>query len=210
VAVVVVDNLPYAPPLDMVGADPTITIPSVIITKGDGYVIKSLLRRHSIVNVTMLLDLSIRAGADPADRALLYASNPVEPGSSISHWEAIASPNQIMEPYLNPHEPHVVIPPADMTLPLLRDIGWFLDENLDGRADTTVMVGQCNSGVPNANVIPGVTIADQVKACAANPSTHSRYVSCVSKTLNAVSRAGIITVKQQAAIQTCANNASIP
>jgi hypothetical protein len=55
---------------------------------------------------------------------LLYAPNPVEPGSSISHWDTSAHPNLLMEPNLSSDLQHNV----DLTLPLLRDIGWFAAE----------------------------------------------------------------------------------
>jgi hypothetical protein len=51
----------------------------------------------------------------------LYAPNPVEQGSSISHWDTSAMPNLLMEPNLSADLPHTV----DLTLPALRDIGWF-------------------------------------------------------------------------------------
>ena len=63
------------------------------------------------------------AGAGALDRPRLYAPNPTEPGSSISHWDTGATPNLLMEPDLNDDLPHEV----DLTLPLLRDIGWRSD-----------------------------------------------------------------------------------
>ena len=57
------------------------------------------------------------------NRPRLYAPNPTEPGSSISHWDTSATPNLLMEPNLSGDLPHAV----DLTLPLLRDIGWRSD-----------------------------------------------------------------------------------
>jgi hypothetical protein len=62
----------------------------------------------------------------------MYAPNPVNPGSSVSHWDTIARPNQLMEPFINDDLTHsVVINPTkksggrpDMTYELLKDIGW--------------------------------------------------------------------------------------
>jgi hypothetical protein len=51
---------------------------------------------------------------------LLYAPNPVDTGSSISHWDTSAFPHLLMEPSLASDLPHAV----DLTLPLLQDIGW--------------------------------------------------------------------------------------
>jgi hypothetical protein len=54
----------------------------------------------------------------------LWAPNPVQPGSSVSHWDTIAFPNLLMEPFINPGLTQLVGPPRDLTLPLLIDIGW--------------------------------------------------------------------------------------
>ena len=70
------------------------------------------------------LNLSVRLGADAFNRALLYTPNPFQSGSSVSHWDTIAFPNQLMEPAINGDLTHEVIPPNDLTFPLLKDIGW--------------------------------------------------------------------------------------
>jgi hypothetical protein len=81
--------------------------------------------------VTLLLNTSVLAGADASGRPLLFSTNPIQSGSSISHWDTIAFPNLLMEPNINPDLTHNV----DLTLPLLRDIGWFADRDLDGISD---------------------------------------------------------------------------
>jgi hypothetical protein len=68
------------------------------------------------------------------DHVRMYAPNPSQPGSSVSHWDTAATPNQIMEPsYTQPlHAP--ILERA-----LFRDIGWSLtsrmDYNGDGKSD---------------------------------------------------------------------------
>ena len=54
----------------------------------------------------------------------MYAPNPVEGGSSISHWDTTLFPNQLMEPSINLDLSHSVVAPRDLTFALLRDIGW--------------------------------------------------------------------------------------
>ncbi|MEO6119518.1 MAG: choice-of-anchor D domain-containing protein, partial [Terriglobales bacterium] len=54
----------------------------------------------------------------------MNAPNPVQPGSSISHWDPITSPSQLMEPNANDDLTHSVQAPQDLTLALMRDIGW--------------------------------------------------------------------------------------
>ena len=99
IAVVIADNAPGSPPPGLGGSDPTITIPSVRITQADGNTIKAQL--GSGVNVTLQLDHSAPGGADSSGRPLMYAPNPVEAGSSVSHWDTTLYPNQLMEPNIS-------------------------------------------------------------------------------------------------------------
>ena len=62
--------------------------------------------------------------ADYLDRVYLYTPNPHRGGSSVSHCDTLARPNLLMEPSLNPNQPFEVAAPSDLTLELLRDIGW--------------------------------------------------------------------------------------
>ena len=219
IGVVVADNAAGAPPAGLGGADPTITIPSVRITLADGNTIKANLA--SGVNATLGVDLAVYAGADPYGRALLYTPNPVQPGSTISHFDTIAFPNQLMEPAINSDLTHSVKPPQDMTLPEMRDVGWFLDADLDGVSDTvdqclgsnlspTVVIDGCNSGVPNTFFFSGCTITDLVMNCAPGARNHGAFVSCVAQVTNNLKNSGIITGAQKGAIQSCAAKADIP
>ncbi len=139
IAVLVADNVADSPPAGLGGTDNTITIPMVRITMADGATLKANLA--SGVNVTLRVDPAQLAGAGSSGQALLYATNPIMPGSSISHWDTIAFPNLLMEPNINSDLTHGV----DLTLPLLRDIGWFSDLDLDGVPDE---VDNCPN-VPN-------------------------------------------------------------
>lgn len=127
--VIVVDNAVGSPPPGLGGSDPTITIPAVRVTQSDGALIKAALERRSRttpanVTATLGLDLSIRAGADSAGRAKMYAPNPFISGSSVSHYDVSATPNLIMEPSINSGLQQSVVPPTDLSFPLLQDTGW--------------------------------------------------------------------------------------
>jgi len=122
IGVIVVDNRLEIPAPGMSGTDPSVTIPAVLISQPDGATIEAQLSGG--VNATLGLDLSIRAGADANGRGLLWSPNPVQPGSSISHWDEIATPNQLMEPAINDDLTHMVTVPQDLTFELLRDLGW--------------------------------------------------------------------------------------
>ena len=104
--------------VNMGGSDPTITIPSVFISQADGATLK-------VASPSPFATLRSKlTGADSAGRPLMYTPNPYQGGSSVSHWDVSAVPNQLMEPAINADLQHAVKPPADLTLPLLQDIGW--------------------------------------------------------------------------------------
>jgi hypothetical protein len=68
----------------------------------------------------------------------IYAPNPQEPGSSVSHWSKAVTPNEVMEPaYTGPdHNP-------SLAYYLLKEIGYTLDEGSTSLADTdTVTVAR--------------------------------------------------------------------
>lgn len=220
-AVLVADNVAGGPPAGLGGTDPTITIPSVRITLADGNAIKAQLAIPAAVSGTLGVNLSIRAGADAQGFALLFTPNPVQSGSTISHWDTSASPNQLMEPSINADLTQSVKPPADMTLPLLRDVGWFPDADTDGLADgldacpmsnfsPTVVIGGEDTGVANAFFTSGCTIADLVANAAAGARNHGGFVSQVAHLTDALRAAGIITSEEKAAMQRAAARSSLP
>src|SRR5262249_26471662 len=122
-------NAAAAPP-GMAGVDPTVVIPSVSLNRADGLALQAQLGNG--LNGTLSVNNSVRAGADTNNRARTYEPNPVAPGSSGSHYDAIAFKNLLMEPAINPDLTHNLTPPDDLTLPLMRDIGWFPDADTDG------------------------------------------------------------------------------
>jgi len=79
-----------------------------------------LLRGASGGTVTIAADLARSVGADETGRAYLYASNPLVPGSTISHWDPLARPNLLQEPVA----PLVPSHDSSMEAALLQDIGW--------------------------------------------------------------------------------------
>jgi hypothetical protein len=128
IGAIIVDNMAASPPPDLGGSDPTIVIPAVRISLEDGTALKAVLatrsRTSSGLFVNLGVNLAVRAGTDPSGRVLMYATNPNLPGSSVSHYDISAIPNQLMEPSINDDLSHEVKPPRDLTYPLLRDIGW--------------------------------------------------------------------------------------
>lgn len=115
------------------GTDATIVIPTVSVSQADGVKLKAAVvdavkygsrGRDGAVTGSFALDSSRRAGADLAGRPLLYTPNPLIGGSSVSHWDVSAFPNLLMEPNINSDLTTILVPPKDLTFPLLQDLGW--------------------------------------------------------------------------------------
>jgi hypothetical protein len=129
VGVIVIENVNTTPPADLGGADPNIVIPAVRITLPDGIKLLSAMNlspgnRSSGVVARLGLDASQLAGADQNGRVMLYTPNPLQPGSSVSHWDTSANRNLLMEPAINADLTQSLVPPRDLTVPMLKDIGW--------------------------------------------------------------------------------------
>lgn len=210
VAALIGDNVLSLPPAGLGGVDSTITITSVRISLPDADAIKASLPG---VTVRMLVDDSILAGTDRVQGLMMLAAfNPVIGGSSISHFESIASPNQLMEPAINSDLTSSVDTPQDLTTKLLTDIGWFSDR--DGVPDgadrclasdirPTVVIGTCDSGVTNDVQADGCSVSDVVARCS-SAGNQGQYASCVAKATNALQAAGVISDAEHDKIQSCA------
>jgi hypothetical protein len=170
----------------------------------------------SVISVVLGVDLTIRAGADAANRALLYTPDPVIPGSSVSHWDQSAFPNQLMEPNINADLPLAINLPHDLTRVQLRDIGWYPDRDLDLVADdgldaclgsnlsATVVIGEEDTGVANTRFTNGCTIRDLVDKCELDAGNHGGFASCVADLLNMLKDAEIVSGPEKGAIQRAA------
>lgn len=126
-AVLVADNAPGSPPLPLAGADDTITIPSARITLDDGARLKAALptgKRQPKAYAVLFDNLLKLQGADYLNRVYMWSPNPNQPGSSVSHYDVLAFPNLLMEPFDTPGLGIAVSAPNDLTLELLQDIGW--------------------------------------------------------------------------------------
>jgi hypothetical protein len=119
-----------------------VQIPVVGVTVADG----QLLANHAGATVTLSAQSTRLVGTDDAGRPYLYASVPVRPGSSVSHWDELARPDLLEEPqtgYVHSHD-------VTMELALLRDIGWAPfcgNSQLDAGE-------QCDNGASNSDTAP--------------------------------------------------------
>ena len=130
---VIIANNAAGPPPGLGGSDPTVTIPAVSVSQADGIKLKAAVvdaakygsrRRPGAVSSSFDTDASRRAGADSAGRPLLFTPATLAPGSSVSHWDTSAFPNLLMEPSINSDLTTTLVPPKDLTVPLLKDLGW--------------------------------------------------------------------------------------
>jgi hypothetical protein len=133
----VVENL--VQPSGLGGTDATIVIPAVRIFLNDGNSLREVLKRRSRSSSGVFGTLGINviaqyAGADSLGRALMYAPNPYQGGSSVSHYDTSAFRNQLMEPAINGDLTQSVLPPQDLTYRLFQDIGWEVEPPAPVRA----------------------------------------------------------------------------
>ncbi len=131
-------------------------------------------RQASAINVNNLLwdgpnlriaSSFLTAGREAATgRVELFTPNPLQLGSSVSHWNTRALPNLLMEPAINSGLPLTL----DLTRQLMRDIGWFRDANNNAVADVITNV------TPSAG---SLTAGTNVNITWTNPPGFSRNVT---------------------------------
>ncbi len=215
---VIIANTLGRPVFSPGGTDPTITIPVIGISQADGDDIKASLPG---VEVFLQTDFAHRAGADEDNNVLLYAPNPVEPGSSTSHFDVSAVPNLLMEPAISGDLEGATT--LDLTTSEMTDIGWSDGPHcpVDSDQSPTVLIDGCDSLVANdfgpfvvfpkprrganqGNVAGGCTIADVLHTCVA-PATGSTE-ACINRVTRALVQAEIITNDERKDIKECLND----
>jgi hypothetical protein len=143
-AIIIANNVAGGP--TPVVATPDITIPVIGISQADGNALRA--QAATGVNVTLTLDPVRRAGTTNG-RIRMFAPNPRQPGSSVSHWDNTVRPRLLMEPAINPLIPQTL----DLTITNFRDIGWFIT-GAAARADNRVSL-TLNSAAAAPGVTPG-------------------------------------------------------
>jgi len=170
------------------GSDPAVTVPTISVSLEDGNAIKAA---SPGVSVEFFADPTRQAGTNEG-LVRLYAPVTVALGSSISHFDTVASPDLLMEPFITPGLRSNVN--LDLTPSLMKDVGWQLE---------TLKIGGCDTGVTSA-LPTGELLHARVDACAAGVRNRGQFVSCVNKVTNAAKDAGLLTGRQHAAITACA------
>ncbi len=161
-AVIIADDQPGSPPGSMVGSDPTITIPSVRITRDDGIRLRMALGMGTVTARELML--ATPRGADNMNRALLYTPDTYRQGSSVVHTDPIAT--LLMDPAYNTLQGHKL----DLTPYFLQDIGWSLSnpDPLEASADIALTVGAPSGYRAGSNVSYAVSVTNKGPSDAAN------------------------------------------
>jgi hypothetical protein len=191
-----------------------VTIPAVSFTRADG--LATVAQLGNGVTARLIVDPNVRAGADPEGRARMYAPNPLVGGSSVSHYDSVASRNLLMEPAINPDLTHEVSAPDDLTHELFLDIGWFPDSDLDGVADSSDLVANSDftptiafsgidTGVQNQLLDDGSTMSDQVANAASAARDDRQFLGAVTRLAEGWQQEGLISQAQKVAIVSAAD-----
>lgn len=194
IGAIIADNVAGTPPPGLGGADPTITIPSIRITLPDGNAFKAALP----VQVTFVVDPTKLQGADDLGRPRLFMPNPVQGGSSGSHYDTATSPNTLMEPSIN--ATLLSAYNIDITPNLLQDTGWTLNSG-------TGLIGGCDSGVDVVNDV-GIIIGANIQAFDSMCRTYAgggraKYMRCMTDHLTDLNKLNLITRNQHVAARNC-------
>jgi hypothetical protein len=218
VAVIVANNAGSAFALG--GSSAAVTVPAVGIGMTDGDVIKSELANG--VSLRIAIDPAQLAGADALGRVQLNAPNPVQPGSSISHYDPAAVPNLLMEPAITGTLQAAT--DVDLTDDLFYDIGWSVNftPNLPSlsadcqitAASPTIEVLGCDSGVANTDVAGvcklGDIVVKQIPRCVDGAFNHGQVVGCAAQVLRDMKALGLISGVSRGAIHRCVGRADVP
>ena len=143
------------------GNAPDVTIPVLGITQDDGNALKAAVAAGPVSGSLRRDPSKGFAGGDLAGRALMYAPAQVQLGSSLVHWDTSAAPALLMEPVISPS----LSTNLDLTVPLLRDIGWFLvDLSVSGTGPPTLASGATGTFTftvtnPSPSPASGVTLS---------------------------------------------------
>jgi hypothetical protein len=88
----------------------------------------------------------LTSGRHPSGHVQMFAPNPAQSGSSVSHWDTALSPNELMEPsYTGP------VHDVGLALDLLADLGWNVGLPLPSLSINDVMGNEGNSDTTSFN-----------------------------------------------------------
>jgi hypothetical protein len=80
----------------------------------------------------------------------------------------------------------------------------------DSHLESTIVIGDCDTGVANQYLEDGCTMSDQIAQCEENAKNHRQFVMCVNRLTKNWMNQGLITQKEKRTILLCAAKADIP
>ncbi len=202
VGVIIANNAAGAAP-GLGGADPTIVIPTISVSQANGVTFKANLP----VSVAFIEDPVLLQGADDNGRPRLFAPNPVQTGSSFSHYDSVALPNLLMEPSINPTLRSYY--DLDITPALMADIGWQLNTGNAKMASPNVPA--CDTGVRvvnDAGLMFGATVQASHDLCLVTAKTRTQYSTCMTKEKDRMVSSGLLSYVQGQSVMACARRVS--
>lgn len=134
-------------------------------------------------NVTAALNGFITNGTT-AGFLRMYAPNPVEPGSSVSHFTTAASPNLLMEPAIT----STIFSGTDLTVPLFRDIGWTASGGAVPNQAPTI---NAPASIPVTEDVPSGLAGISFNDTDAGTGSLTATFTVATGTLNATSGGGV-------------------
>lgn len=174
----------------------TTTIPTLSLNLNDANVIRTQATgmHASFGSVT-----GQYAGADAANRPLLYAPTTVAGGSTFSHFDVSLTPNALMEPFIN--DDLAANFRLDLTPAVFADEGWVLRSG-------TAKLGSLNcdtkvSLFTNPGLIAGANLEAADNLCSAFYPSNTPRKTCIDGFSKKLKAAGLITSAQQTSIATC-------
>ena len=192
---IIADNVVENPPLGLGGVDPSITIPALSVTLSAGTAIKGA----SGVRAGLLVDPAHLQGADDAGHPRLFMPDPVQPGSSGSHYDTAMAPNALMEPAINDSLNAALN--LDITANLLKDTGWVLNAG-------NARIDGCDTGIDvvnDAGIIIGANVQATSNLCMNDAS--GNYQSCMQAYKSRLVASHLITDQQGKQLMACAAHA---
>lgn len=196
---VIIANNAAGPAPGLGGADPTVVIPTVSVSLADA----TLFKANLPVSIGFVQDAVLLQGADDFGRPRLFAPNPVQTGSSFSHYDSVALPNLLMEPAINGSLRSYYN--LDITPALMADIGWELNTGNSMMRSPNIL--DCDTGVPavnDAGLIAGGTVQASHEMCLIAAKTRSQYSSCMTTQKDRLVSSGLLTAQEGQKVMTCA------
>jgi len=164
------------------------------VTQANGVAFKANLP----IQVAYVVDPTKLQGADNAGRPRLFMPNPVQGGSSGSHYDSNALPNLLMEPAINSTLLGALN--IDITPNLLQDTGWTLN---GGNAK----INDCDTSIDvvnEAGIIVGANVQATSNLCLASSADKGAYQACMEVYKDKLVASGLITGKQGGKMMACA------